>query len=345
MDIQSARDWLSRLVVTAKHWLMLQMAKALLRDSVIARPEIDDLLRSASVRLSQAGSRCFTEREHFRAEEGVKLMEQAWALSKEPDTACQLGLMYERMNRNSDAVLTYREAFRRHPLHAELRCQSAIQLLRHGKAPEIREFLEAMASVDPGDIFSAFMSAAFDNLSPWVQQIVHAVNCQASEHQPLLLAFAVWDKAFAVDFMHNACSALVATGNIPAAAERFSIHIVILTTGEGMEEVRSHPLYEKLAVCSSVHFLGLPAIWTDYAQAMISHYGDRLGARYAVNCSFLIFSSVYSVCLEAGRQVGALVMPPGANSVVNDGALHDIASIVNWASGNCDHRELSIDPR
>src|SRR4051794_2664641 len=57
--------------------------------------------------------------EPHRIQDAIDKVEQAWALTPGPEIAIQLATMYDRANRNDDALVVLRQAFRRSP---ETRC-------------------------------------------------------------------------------------------------------------------------------------------------------------------------------------------------------------------------------
>ena len=67
-----------------------------------------------------------------RVREAIDKLERAWALDCDPEIAIQLTIMYDRVNRNEEAIAVLTEASKRHPRHGRLRYHTAITLLRHG---------------------------------------------------------------------------------------------------------------------------------------------------------------------------------------------------------------------
>jgi thioredoxin-like negative regulator of GroEL len=47
--------------------------------------------------------------------EAIDKVERAWALDSDPEIAIQLAVLYDRVNRNDEALVVLREASRKHP--------------------------------------------------------------------------------------------------------------------------------------------------------------------------------------------------------------------------------------
>src|SRR5215475_12678977 len=67
-------------------------------------------------RLHQEANRIWSERPHEIAD-AIDKVEQVWALTHDPDIAVQLATMYDKANRNLDALVVLRDAFHRDPHH------------------------------------------------------------------------------------------------------------------------------------------------------------------------------------------------------------------------------------
>ena len=50
-----------------------------------------------------------------RVQDAIDKVEQAWVLTRDPKIAIQLATMYDKANRNDDALVVLREAFRKDP--------------------------------------------------------------------------------------------------------------------------------------------------------------------------------------------------------------------------------------
>src|SRR5260370_9125134 len=84
-----------------------------------------------------------------RIHEQIEKIEQAWTLTHDPRIAIRLATTCDRVNRNEDAPVVLREAFHRDPRHPLVRHHAAINLLRHGAEPDIRDFFPSGLKMDP----------------------------------------------------------------------------------------------------------------------------------------------------------------------------------------------------
>src|SRR5215510_6587262 len=107
-----------------------------------------------------------------RAGKAIGKLERAWTLDRAPEIAIQLTVMYDRVNRNDEAVVVLTEASKRHPRHARLRYHTAITLLRHGSPAAVRDFFDAVLEVDAGDAFARFVTSLLDAYDGWTRQLV-----------------------------------------------------------------------------------------------------------------------------------------------------------------------------
>jgi hypothetical protein len=295
--------------------------------SPLARPLLG-LVGPLARHLSNAGWSHYREGESYTLEDGIELMEAAWALRKDPGTACRLGVMYERANRNADRTVLYREAFRRFPDHAELRYQAAVHVLRHGELRDIQGFLDRLRSVDPGDAFLGFTSRMIEAYERFIDEVGRKVQSAPAAHPKALMCFAVWGDGYVRDFMTYACASLLAPGNLPRAAERWSIQLLVFTSSGGEAAMRSDPLFDRVARWATVHFLHFPTGVLEEARAMPARYGQALGGLYARACKFQLFSASHYAALEAGRRQNLPVMPLAADCVFGDQTLFRTLSLM-----------------
>ncbi len=298
-------------------WLARLLLKGVRSPSRLHAQPLDAVARH----LSHVGWREYREGESYSLEEGIELVEASWSLAKDPETACRLGLMYERANRNSDITALYREALRLFPAQADLRYQAAAHMLRHADGSEIRGFLEFLREVDPVDPFLLYTTNMMRAHADFVAEAVRKVGTASGGLPPVLMCFPVWGEAYVGDFMRFACSSLLAPGNLPQASQRWAAHILVFTSTAGQATIRAHPLFDRLERHATMHFLSYPADALDYGATMETHYGSRLGALYARVCKFQLHSSPHYATLEAGRHLGAFVMPLAADVVFGDGTL------------------------
>lgn len=319
---------LQRVVWTAKKRLALKICQLLLRDDALNRQELTHFAGLVGRELSKLAWLRYNDHEYAYIEDGIELMERAWVLCQDADVACRLGLMYQRANRNDDAIALYRDAFRAHPAHSDLRYQAAIQVLRFGEHVDVCEHFQAALGVDPNDPFARFVVEVLNNFDPSVELLLSKIRFDSDERPCALLSFAVWGDSYIADFMRQACAALLADGNLPALARHYRPHIVVFTTSESERTVRENALFGRISALASVHFMHFKPHWIHQSAKVVEHYGDRLGPHYALNCKFLLFASAHRAALEVGRRIDALVTPMGTDNVFNDGAFTHMMEIM-----------------
>lgn len=326
MATKAIHRWLGRVsgrgASLTKRWLASQLAAPLL--GLFNAPPT-----SVARYLSQVGWSKYRESESYFLEDGITLVEAAWALARDPDTACRLGVMYERANRNSDATVLYGEALRLFPSDAGLRYQCAAHMLRHGDGDDIRNFLQFVAAFDPSDRFVPYTTRMMRAQIDFVAEAEAKVGATSSDKPRVLLCFPVWGDDYIKDFMRFACSSLLAAGNLPQASQRWALHILIFTSVSGEASIRTNPLFGQLSRHATFHFLHFPADALDYRVVMGRHYGEQLGPLYARACKFQLHSAPHYVALEAGRRLGAFVMPLAADVIFGDGTLFNALSLMD----------------
>ena len=144
-----------------------------------------------AAQLWREGSALWSAEPH-RVQEAIDKVEQAWAMTRDPEIAIQLATMYDRANRNDDALVVLREAFRRNPDHALLRHHAAITLLRHGTPGDIRDFFESVLEVDAQDAFARFVMTLLDRYDAWVAQLASSIDRKRDGRQPFVITLPVW---------------------------------------------------------------------------------------------------------------------------------------------------------
>jgi hypothetical protein len=294
----------------------------------LARAAADFVAR----RLHREANRIWSERPHDIAE-AIEMVEQVWALTRAPDLAVQLATMYDKANRNADALVVLREAFRRDPRHGLVRHHAAITLLRHGEAGDIRDFFESVVAIDPDDAFARFTLSLLDRYERWVEGLAASVETARDGRQPFIIACPVWGQPFADHFVRYLCAGLLSSNNLPSLAKRCAVHLAIFTTAETEAYLRANELFAQLSEHAHLHFLRYEDGDVRYGQAMEACYGRTtvfysertLAFYYARNCKFLLMSCAHYVALAAGRRTDSFVSCQVADTILNDGALSLIA--------------------
>jgi hypothetical protein len=269
-----------------------------------------------------------------RIHDQIERLEQAWTLTHDPTIAIQLATTYDLVNRNEDALVVLRQAFRRDPRHPLVRHHAAITLLRHGAETDIQNFFASVLKIDPDDAFAQFVTSLLDSYDVWVEELVSSINRQRDGRRPFIISCPVWGQPFADNFAHYICAALLAPNNLPELAKRYAVHIVIFTTIETENHLAADPLFARLGHYATVRFVRYTEQQIGYGKRMEAHYGHEdvfysqrsLAFYYARNCKFALMSCAHYVALAAGRATDALVSCEVADTMLNDGALTRMAT-------------------
>ena len=297
-----------------------------------------------ATQLLREGSALWSSDPH-RVQEAIDKVEQAWALTRDPEIAIQLATMYDRANRNDDALVVLRQAFRRNPDHALLRHHAAITLLRHGAPDDIRDFFESVLKVDAQDAFARFVMTLLDRYDGWVAQLASSIERKRDGRQPFVISLPVWGETHSAYCERFFCASLLSPNNLPALARSHSIHIAVFTTAESEQALRAKPLFCRLEEHATVDFIHYPAELVDYRAAMQACYGDEkvhysensLAFYYERNCKFALMSCAHYVALAAGRATDAFVSCLVADLALNDGALLAMADRMSNADAVLAH--------
>ena len=288
-----------------------------------------------AARLLQEGTTLWAAEPH-RVQEAIDKVEQAWALTREPKIAIQLATMYDRANRNDDALVVLREAFRKDPQDALLRHHAAITLLRHGEPADIGDFFDSVLKIDPQDAFARFVTTLLDNYDSWVAQLASSIEKTRDGRRPFLISLPVWGKTFADFSVRYFWASLLSANNLPALARDHAVHIAIFTNDETEKMLRSEPLFRRLEDYATVDFVHYSRDLIDHRASMERGYGhekvhysqNSLAFYYARNCKFALMSCAHYVALAAGQASDALVSGMVADIVMNDGALPGMAKLM-----------------
>jgi hypothetical protein len=237
--------------------------------------------------------------------------------------------MYDKANRNDDALVVLRQAFAANPAHALLRHHAAITLLRHGSPDEIREFFASVLRIDAADAFARFIVTLLDRYDGWVDQLASSMERKRNGRQPVLLSLPVWGRKHAAYCVQYLCASLLAPNNLPALANGRSVHIALFTDEETEKALRAESLFRRLEDHATIDFVRYPADVMAYQASMQASYGQQkvhyspnpLAFYYERNCGFALMSCAHYVALAAGRATDAFVSCLVADLVVNDGAL------------------------
>ena len=278
--------------------------------------------------LLDESSRIWRDDPH-QIDKAIGKVEQAWSLTRDPKIAVQLATMYDRANRNQDALVVLREAFRADPRHALVRHHAAITLLRHGDTPDIRDFFDSVLTVDPSDAFAQFVKSLLDNYDVWVEELISSIDRKRDGRQPFVISCPVWGQAFADNFVSFVCAALLSPNNLPELAKRCSVHLVIFTSAETESYLSADPLFARLNEYAAVRFIRYDERQINHGKYMEACYGHEevfysprsLAFYYARNCKFALMSCAHYVALAAGRATDAFVSCQVADTFLNDGAL------------------------
>jgi hypothetical protein len=267
-------------------------------------------------------------------EEHIERLEQAWTLTHDPKTAIQLATTYDLVNRNEDALILLRQAFRNDPRHPLVRHHAAITLLRHGTQADIGDFFASVLETDPDDAFAQFVTSLVESYDVWVEELVSSIARQGDGRRPFIISCPVWGQPFADNFAHYICAALLSPNNLPELAKRYSVHVVVFTTVETENHLAADPLFARLTDYATVRFVRYTERQIGYSKQMQAHYGQEevfysqrsLAFYYARNCKFALMSCAHYVALAAGRMTDALVSCQVADTMLNDGALTAMAA-------------------
>lgn len=280
-----------------------------------------------------------------RVQEAMDKVERAWALHRSPEIAIQLATLYDRANRNDDALVVLGEASRQNPQHARLRYHTGGALLRHGTPPAIRAFFDAVLKVDAGDTFARFVVSLLDRYDGWAGQLAQSMEQRRDGRQPFLLAIPVWGEGFAAFCMRHLCASFLSPNNLPALTQHHSVHIAFFTSVEAEQALRSEPLFHRLEEHATIDFVLYPPDVMAYKAAMAGRYGSEqvpysdhpLAFYYERNCKFALMSCAHYVALAAGREADAIVSCMVADVMVNDGALTTMAAKMREADAVLTH--------
>jgi len=322
---------------------MNRAAKRSLRDRVLpllgARAS-----RFVAGRLLEKGGAVWTADPH-RVLEAIDKVERAWSLDRDPEIAIQLAVLYDRVNRNDDALVVLGEAARQAPLHARLRYHTAIALLRHGTPTAIGDFFRRVLEVDANDAFARFITGLLDRYDGWIAQLAGSMERTRRGRQPFLIAVPVWGEGFAAFCMRHLCASLLSQNNLPVLATTHAVHIAFFTSAEAERSLRADPLFRRLEQHATIDFVHFPPEVMAYKAAMAACYGhekmpyadESLAFYYERNCKFALMSCAHYVGLAAGCPADALVSCMVADVMMNDGALTTMAARMKQADAVLAH--------
>lgn len=285
--------------------------------------------------LAHDGARLWQD-DRLRINQAIAEVEQAWTLTHDPQAAIQLCTMYDLANRNDDALVVLREAFRRHPRHALLRHHAAITLLRHGAPGDVADFFGSVLALDPDDAFARFVQSMLDRYDGWVSDLVASIRKAPAGRQPFVICVPVWGQPFTDNFVRYCCASLLAVNNLPALARDHSVHLVIFTSRETAARLEADPLLGRLRAYATIRFMLYDDQQLGFGKAMEAHYGREpvyysqrsLAFYYARTCKFVLMSCAHYVALAAGRLTDAMVSCYVADSLLSDGSLPRVAAIL-----------------
>ena len=310
----------------------MRAGKSSLRDrlhSLLGKPGVGPV----AARLLREGSALWSADPH-RVQEAIDKVEQAWALTRDPKIAIQLATMYDKANRNDDALVVLREAFRKDPQHALLRHHAAITLLRHGEPADIRDFFEGVLKVDAQDAFARFVMTLLDRYDGWVAQLASSIERKRDGRRPFLISLPVWGEDVC-RFLRPLFLRLAAVSQQPAGAGARP-----RGPYRGLHDRRKPRRCFGRSRCSVASRTTPPSIsctirrdlidygrrWSAATATRTVHYSQNsLAFYYARNCKFALMSCAHYVALAAGRASDALVSCMVADIVMNDGALPGMA--------------------
>ena len=293
-----------------------------------AEPRVDpDKIRRLAEDLLQDSATIWADDRH-QVRDAIVKAEQAWALHRSPETAIQLGVMYDRVNRHQDSLTVYRRAFHEFPAHPRLRHEAGITLLRHGTPEDTRAFFESLRRLDPGDEFTRFYFELADRFEGWAQSLAEAIGNPAGDSVPYLVVCPVWGAAFARDFIELYCASLLSPNNLPSLAKEHPTHFVVFCPPDVEEYLKQAPTFQAVSRYATVHFMNYPDELVNYGTRMDAHYGSDLGPYYRRTCKFLLMSTAHYSSLRAARLIGGCVLPLGADVLLSDGSMTEIARVM-----------------
>jgi tetratricopeptide (TPR) repeat protein len=260
-------------------------------------------------------------------QEAIDKVERAWSLTHDPKIAIQLATMYDRANRNDDALVILRQACRENPRHQLLRHHAGITLLRHGSPEDIGAFFDSVMAIDPDDAFACFVTTLRERFDVWTGQIAASVERNREGRRPFLIGLPIWGATYAGYCARFLFASLVSPNNLPALAKDHAVHVAIFTDEETEKVFLADPLFGALRQYATIDFIRYGE-HANYRAAMEAGYGEEpvyysdqsLAFYYTRNCKFALMSCAHYVALAAGRVAGALVSCVVADNIFSDGA-------------------------
>jgi len=214
------------------------------------------------------------------------------------------------------------------PHHPRLRHEAGITLLRHGTLADTRAFFESIGQLDSEDEFTKFYFEISEKFDDWKTSLASSTASPTGSSAPYFIVCPVWGATFARDFVELYCASLLAPDNLPALAQRRLVHFVVFCPADIEEILRKEPRFQPILRYANVHFVTYPSQLTNYSSRIDEHYGKDLGQYYKRSCKFLLMSTAHYVALGAARAVDGYVVPLGADVLLSDGSLAEIARIM-----------------
>lgn len=313
---------LAKSIVSALYLRMFRKS-----DPISVQEQPADLIKALANTLQNQGIAAWLENP-LRLAEGIEGVEKAWALQPSPETAIQLGVMYDRANRHQDALLVYRQAFHLFPNHKRLRLEAGNTLLRHGQSSDLHDYFESILKIDPADRFAGFAFDMLKSYRVWVDEITVKFKGTTPERRKFILACSVWGEPFTSDFIDYLCASLLAPNNLPALAKHAEVFFLICATEEAEERIKAAPIFQEVESHATIHFVRYQSDWIRAGLTMSDHYGTDLGPYYARNCKFLLFSCSHYLALAVGYKLDSLVVPLCADIFLNESVLTSVSELV-----------------
>jgi hypothetical protein len=306
----------------------------------------------AAQRLKREGAEMWAG-DPFSVADAIERVERSWTLDPDPTTAILLATMYDKANRNDDAMAVLWQALQAAPDHPLIRHHAVITMLRHGRPEDIRAVIDHILSNDPADAFATFVARLLERYDGWVDQLVDSMERRRSGRPLLLVSLPVWGPVFTDYCLRYFCASLMAPGNLPRLAESHDVNIAVFASEETATALRASPLFGRLAQYATIDFVIYGDDLMGYKSAMAAGYSDQpvyyssetLDFYYERNCKFALMSCAHYVALAAGRKSDALVSCQTADIIWSDGALARIAGRMKGADAvlvHCLHVQGSL---
>lgn len=233
---------------------------------------------------------------------------------------CALGFAFLKAEKTDDAMRLLTNELEKQPEQSEYRRLLWRHHIQLGET-ELASFQAALALGYPGSPALLAEARRYIAICAWNKESRKTLSeklknfCPPTAKPRFVLGIALWGEAY-VQMCGYLLRCLAASGNLPALARHFDVHLVFVTTTADRARLENTGWLDLFDGIAAIDFIDLPQ------EIVVSEeYFSPSEHMY------VIYSMAMHLCIEYARLIGAAVCPFVSDALLSDGSMASVGDL------------------